>query len=62
MSLVSWHVQSERRIARACVGELLALRGTREPVADHELMRDSIQSLAHLDTPEELDGHLPPRM
>ena len=38
---------------------LLALRGTREPVGDHELMRDSIQSLAHLDAPEQLDNHLP---
>ncbi len=36
---------------------LLALRGTREPVGDHELMRDSIQTLAHLDAPEQLDDH-----
>ena len=41
---------------------LLALRGTREPLESPDLTRDAIQSLAHLDAPEELDGHLPPRM
>ena len=41
---------------------LLALRGTREPLESPDLTRDAIQSLAHLDAPEELDGHLPPRV
>jgi hypothetical protein len=53
-------------IAGLIVLGLLALRGTREPATDHELMRDSIQSLARRDTPESLvrqrfdDRNVPP--
>jgi hypothetical protein len=41
---------------------LLALRRTPEPLLDPQLTRDDLGTLAHIETPLEIDNHLPPRM
>jgi hypothetical protein len=41
---------------------VLALRRTPAPLLDPQLTRDDLGTLAHIETPLEIDDHLPPRM